>query len=122
MAIKLKLELKWTNIKRVGTIPRGLNLEDFSDYSYDYGDGWEIVVSRMADSKGDEIVCEKTVGTNAMRELRFSSSGCLIVMRGMLEDDCPAHRSFAAQQIDGEEASRGTEARAQAQGGADRWP
>ena len=31
MAIKLKLELKWTKIKRVVTLPRGLNLEDLSD-------------------------------------------------------------------------------------------
>ena len=31
MAIKLKLELKWTKIKRVVTIPRGLNLMDLSD-------------------------------------------------------------------------------------------
>lgn len=30
MAIKLKLELKWTKIKRVVTLPRGLNLEDLS--------------------------------------------------------------------------------------------
>ena len=31
MAIKLKLELKWTKIKRVVTIPSGLNLMDLSD-------------------------------------------------------------------------------------------
>ena len=31
MAIKLKLELKWTKIKRVVTIPRGFNLMDLSD-------------------------------------------------------------------------------------------
>ena len=79
MAIKLKLELKWTNIKRVGTIPRGLNLEDFSDYSYDYGDGWEIVVSRMADSKDDEIACLETAGTNAMEDI--GGIGCLIGLR-----------------------------------------
>ena len=131
MAIKLKLELKWTKIKRVVTLPRGLNLEDLSDiiqamfgfehdhlwnfrnkagkewntgcdpfggplnmdmrgildpgefciedvlvdskekllYSYDYGDGWKIVVSRMADSKDDEIACVETVGTNAMEDI-----------------------------------------------------
>ena len=131
MAIKLKLELKWTKIKRVVTVPQGLNLVDLSDiiqamfgfehdhlwnfrnkagkewdtgcdpfggpldmdmrgvldpydfcvedvlvdrkekllYSYDYGDGWEIVVSRMADSKDDEIACVETVGTNAMEDI-----------------------------------------------------
>ena len=131
MAIKLKLELKWTKIKRVVTIPSGLNLMDLSDiiqamfgfehdhlwnfrnkagkvwdtgcdpfggalnmdmrgildpgefciedvlvdskekllYSYDYGDGWEIVVSRMADSKDDEIACVETAGTNAMEDI-----------------------------------------------------
>ena len=31
MAIKLKLELKWTKIKRVVTVPRGLNLEDLNN-------------------------------------------------------------------------------------------
>ena len=131
MAITLKLELKGTKIKRVVTVPCGLNLEDLSDiiqamfgfehdhlwnfcnkagkewntgcdpfggpldmdmcglldpaeyriedvladnkekllYSYDYGDGWEIVVSRMADSKDDEIACVETVGTNAMEDI-----------------------------------------------------
>ena len=131
MAIKLKLELKWTKIKRVVTIPRGLNLEDLNNviqamfgfehdhlwnfsnkagkvwdtgctplgdpldmdmqgvldpyefsvedvlvdskekllYSYDYGDGWKIVVSRMADSKDDEIACVEMVGTNAMEDI-----------------------------------------------------
>ena len=38
-------------------------------YSYDYGDGWEIVVSRMADTKNDEIACLETVGTNAMEDI-----------------------------------------------------
>ena len=31
MAIKLKMELKWTKIKRVVTVPRGLNLEDLNN-------------------------------------------------------------------------------------------
>lgn len=131
MATKLKLELKWTKIKRVVTIPSGLNLMDLSNiiqamfgfehdhlwnfrnkagkewdtgrdpfggsldmdmrgvldpgefciedvladnkekllYSYDYGDGWEIVVSRMADSNDDTVACVETEGTNAMEDI-----------------------------------------------------
>lgn len=131
MATKLKLELKWTKIKRVVTIPSGLNLMDLSNiiqamfgfehdhlwnfrnkagkewdtgrdpfggsldmdmrgvldpgefciedvladnkekllYSYDYGDGWEIVVSRMADSNDDAVACVETEGTNAMEDI-----------------------------------------------------
>lgn len=131
MAIKLKLELKWTKIKRVITVPPQLTLTDLNDiiqamfgfehdhlwnfqskdgrewntgrdpmggrlnmdmrgmldpdeffiedvltatkaqilFSYDYGDGWEIAVTRMADTKDDEIACIETVGTNAMEDI-----------------------------------------------------
>ena len=38
-------------------------------YEYDYGDGWEIAVTRMADPKTDEIACVETRGTNAMDDI-----------------------------------------------------
>ena len=131
MAIKLKLELKWTEIKRVVTVPPKLSLTDLHDviqamfgfdhghlwnfqsrdgrewntgrdpmggrldmdmrcmldpdeafvegvltktgakilYAYDYGDGWVVTVTRMADTKDDEIACFETVGTNAMDDI-----------------------------------------------------
>ena len=131
MTIKLKLELKWTKIKRVVTLPGDLNLADLHDvlqalfgfehdhlwnfqdrsgheyntccdpfggplnmdtrgkldpydyaiesvmpkrddvlmYEYDYGDGWQIIVTRMADPKPDEIACIETAGTNAMEDI-----------------------------------------------------
>ena len=131
MTIKLKMELKWTKIKRVVTIPGDLSLADLHDilqalfgfehdhlwnfqdrlgreyntccdpfggplamdtrgkldpydyaiesvmpnlndvlmYEYDYGDGWEIIVTRMANPKSDEIACVETTGTNAMDDI-----------------------------------------------------
>lgn len=131
MAIKLKLELKWTKIKRVVTVPPQQTLTDLNDviqamfgfehdhlwnfqsrdgrewntgrdpmgglldmdmrgmldpdeffiedvltnpgakilYSYDYGDGWVVAVTRMADTKDNEIACVETVGTNAMEDI-----------------------------------------------------
>ena len=47
MAIKLKLELKWTKIKRVVTIPRGFNLMDLSDiiqamFGFEHGHLWNF--------------------------------------------------------------------------------
>lgn len=131
MVIKLKLELKYTKIKRVITLPRSLTLLDlnrviqrmfgfendhlwnFRDrdgneyntccdplggplnmhtddmlepddftvdevlpnrgdvllYSYDYGDGWEIIVTRMADPKSSEVACFETCGTNAIEDI-----------------------------------------------------
>lgn len=131
MAIKLKLELKGTKIKRVITVPPNVTLEELHDviqamfgfdhdhlwnfqskdgrewntgrdplggqldmdmcdmldpadfviedvlaaakakifYSYDYGDGWVVVVTRMADTKDDEIACIETVGTNAVEDI-----------------------------------------------------
>ena len=131
MTVKLKLELKWSKIKRVVTLPGDLNLVDLHDvlqamfgfehdhlwrfhdkagneyntcrdpfggrldmdtsdklnpydyaiedvllghkdvieYEYDYGDGWVIIVRRMADPKSDEIACVETVGTNAMEDI-----------------------------------------------------
>ena len=38
-------------------------------YEYDYGDGWEISVTRMADPKTDEIACVETRGTNALDDI-----------------------------------------------------
>ena len=132
-ALKLKLELRGTKIKRVITIPEGISLFDFHyiiqglfgfeddhlwnfrdrfgneyntncnplgepleggwddedylepddyalgdvfqqkgdvlRYSYDYGDSWEINITRMADPKDDEIACIETKGTNAMEDI-----------------------------------------------------
>lgn len=146
MAIKLKLELKWTEIKRVVTVPYGLSLFDlhniiqsmfgfehdhlwnFRDqegrewnadrdsygrfldmnmsdmldpekyciedvlierkgkllYTYDYGDNWRILVSRMADSKNDEIACVKTVGTNALEDI--GGIGALLDFTELLQE------------------------------------
>jgi hypothetical protein len=136
MAIKLKLELKGSKIKRVIALPQGQTLLDlhyiiqemfdfkndhlwhFNDkngrewntgcnpfgepldlmdfrkaellnpnayciedvlepkrgmnrllYTYDYGDDWEIAVTRMADTKSDEVVCLETQGTDAMEDI-----------------------------------------------------
>ena len=132
-ALKLKLELRGTKIKRVITIPEDISLFDFHyviqglfgfeddhlwnfrdrlgneyntncnplgeplegvwgdedylepgdyslgdvfqrkgdvlRYSYDYGDSWEINITRMADPKDDEINCVETKGTNAMEDI-----------------------------------------------------
>ena len=38
-------------------------------YSYDYGDGWEIIVTRMADPKSCEVSCVQTHGTNAIEDI-----------------------------------------------------
>ena len=38
-------------------------------YTYDYGDDWEIAVTRMADAKSDEVVCLETQGTDAMEDI-----------------------------------------------------
>lgn len=43
--------------------------KDVIEYEYDYGDGWGIIVRRMADPKSDEIACVETVGTNAMEDI-----------------------------------------------------
>ena len=45
------------------------NRSDVLKYEYDYGDGWEIIVTRMADPMSDEITCVETVGTNAMEDI-----------------------------------------------------
>ncbi len=42
---------------------------DVLRYSYDYGDSWEINITRMADPKDDEIACIETKGTNAMEDI-----------------------------------------------------
>ena len=42
---------------------------DALTYEYDYGDGWEISVTRMADPKTGEIACVETRGTNAMDDI-----------------------------------------------------
>lgn len=158
MAIKLKMELKWTKIKRVVTLPNGLSLVDLNNviqamfafehdhlwdfrdkkgrewstgcnpfgeplsmnrsdrldpdsfcvedvlkergnkilYTYDYGDEWEIIVTRMADSKDDEICCVKTVGTNALEDIGGASGlaeftevlqDCTITSEDQITDD-----------------------------------
>ncbi len=131
MTVKLKMELKWTTIKRVVTIPDEINLlslhyvvqamfgfddshlwrfedkagnfyelEDFQSavpdqkdgfvrrdpseytvrdalpnhkdvlgYIYDYGDGWIIKITRMANPRSDAIACVQTVGTNALDDI-----------------------------------------------------
>ena len=42
---------------------------DVLKYFYDYGDSWEILVTRMADSKTDEVACLETRGTDAMEDI-----------------------------------------------------
>jgi hypothetical protein len=38
-------------------------------YSYDYGDGWEIIVTRMAAPKLSDVACIETRGTNAIEDI-----------------------------------------------------
>ena len=38
-------------------------------YEYDYGDGWEIALTRMADPKSCEVSCVETCGTNAVEDI-----------------------------------------------------
>jgi hypothetical protein len=42
---------------------------DALTYEYDYGDGWEISVTRMADPKSCEVACLETCGTNAVEDI-----------------------------------------------------